>query len=188
MTEFFGISAGVLTFLAALTYIRDILSGKVQPQRTSFLIWTVLGLIAATSQFADGASWSLILPISDSAVVFCIFILAMRHGVGGWNFADRLSISSAGLGLVLWYITDQPVAALLITIMIDASATVLTLIKTWKEPASETILPWALAGASGLSAALAVCAFDITLLFYPLYIFIANCSVVFVFIFRRSTA
>src|SRR5262249_29291423 len=120
MQEFFGVLAGVLSLVSGIPYIRDILAGKTKPHRGSFLIWTVLGLIAFITQFAAGATWSLVLPVLDTLLIAAILALSIERGSGGVNRRDATGLALAAGGLVLWYFTKQPLTALLVTIGIDA--------------------------------------------------------------------
>ncbi len=160
--------------MAAFPYIRDILKKTTKPHRGSFLIWVLLGLIAIFSQAAKGATWSLMLPIADTLATLVIFALALPNGTGGLTKRDVSAIILAGIGLLAWHFTKQPLAALIIVIGVDAIGTILTVLKTYNDPASETFSSWLLASLGGLSAALAVGKLSFALLVYPLYIFIAN--------------
>jgi hypothetical protein len=184
MSEAFGILAGILPLIAAIPYISDILKGKTRPHRGSFLIWSVLGAIAFGSQAATGASWSLTLPAADTLATLIIFGLSIKYGMGGLNRRDVSALMVAGIGLVAWYYTHQPLVALLITIGIDAIGTLLTLLKTYAEPHTETFSSWFLAALSGLAAALAVEEASFVFLVYPLYILLANGTVSAVVWFR----
>jgi hypothetical protein len=177
MLHFFGLLSGILPLLGVLPYFRDILKRKTKPHRGSFLIWTVLGAIAFFSQLAKGATWSLFLPATDTLATVGIFLLALRYGTGGLNKRDVGALLLAGIGLIMWYLTRQPLAALLIVIGVDAVGAALTIIKTYAEPDTETFSLWLLAGLGGLFAALAVGKLSFALLVYPLYIFVANGTV-----------
>ena len=45
-----GLAAALLSTCAYIPYIRDTLRGNTQPQRASWLIWSVLGSVAYESQ------------------------------------------------------------------------------------------------------------------------------------------
>jgi hypothetical protein len=177
MLQAFGLISGFLMLFSTLPYTRDILRLKTKPHRGSFLIWVVLGSIAFFSQFANGATWSLLLPATDTLATFSIFILSLRYGIGGLNKRDGGGLLLAGFGLIIWYFTKQPLAALLITIGIDAVGTVLTVLKAYDEPHTETFSSWLLASLGGLFAAFAAGKLSFALLVYPLYIFVANGAV-----------
>jgi hypothetical protein len=182
----FGFLAGILPALAAIPYVRDILKLKTKPHRASFLIWAVLGAIAFFSQLAEGATWSLFLPAADTLAVLVIFALSIKHGVGGFNKKDKVALVLAAIGLLLWYVTDEPLFALGITIGVDAIATVLTIHKTYQSPHSETFSAWFLATMGGFFAIFAVGSLSWELLVYPVYIFIANGSVNIVILLRKN--
>jgi hypothetical protein len=177
MHQFFGLLSGILPALAGYPYIRDVLARKTKPHRGSFAIWTALGAIAFFTQLAKGATWSLLLPTADTIVTASIFVLSVKFGVGDLNRRDITGIVLAGIGLVLWYCTKQPLVALLIVIGIDAVGSVLTVLKAFEDPHSETFSSWLLASLGGLFAALAVGHMSFALLVYPVYIFLANGAV-----------
>ncbi len=184
--QIFGILSGVIPALGALPYLKDTLDTKTKPHRASFLIWTMLGLIAVGSQFAQGASWSLIFPAEETIGPLVIFILALRQGEGGFSKWDKLAIAAAMFGLIIWYFTKDPLTALIITVAVDTIGTVLTVHKTYLDPHSETFSTWLLACVGGLLASLAVGKLSFALLLYPIYLFVANGAVVFVMLLRRK--
>jgi hypothetical protein len=75
---------------------------------------------------------------------------------------------------MFWIITREAAIALLFVILIDVAASVLTMIKSYESPGTETLSTWILSGTSGFFGALAVGSWDIILLSYPMYIFIIN--------------
>lgn len=186
MLQFFGLLSGILPMLGVIPYDRDIFRHKTKPHRGSFLIWSVLGGIAFFTQLAKGATWSLFLPGADTLATLSIFVLSIWYGTGGLNKRDVSGLLLAALGLMLWYFTKQPLTALVIAICVDAVGTVLTVIKTWEDPHSETFSSWLLAALGGLLAAFAVGKLSFALLVYPIYIFIANGSVNVVILLRKD--
>ncbi|HUB93580.1 MAG TPA: hypothetical protein VMB52_03700 [Verrucomicrobiae bacterium] len=186
MLQLFGLLSGILPIIGVIPYDRDIFKRKTKPHRGSFLIWSILGCIAFSTQIAKGATWSLFLPGADTIATLSIFILSIRYGIGGLNKHDVGGLLLAALGLALWYYTKQPLVALLIVIAIDAIGTVLTLVKTWKDPHSETFSSWLLAAFGGLCAAMAVGKLSFALLVYPIYIFVANGSVNLIIALRKG--
>jgi hypothetical protein len=177
MQAFFGYLTGVILVVGFIPYLIDILDHKTKPERASWLIWSVLGAVAFTSQTASGANWSLILPGIDTLIVLGIFLLSVRYGTGGLSQRDIIALTLASIGLAIWYFTKQPFLALLVTIGIDAAGAYLTVIKTYAEPETETLFAWIMAVLAGLTGALAVGAWNPSLLIYPLYIMVGNGAV-----------
>lgn len=178
MLQILGVASGILGGICYFPYIKDIFKRTTKPERASWLIWTILGLIAFFSQMAEGAAWSLFLTGFDTIGVVAIFILSIKYGVGGVTRRDVAALIAAGIGLMLWYVTSHAVLALLIIILIDAIGTCLTVIKAYKDPESETISMWLLVAIAGVLGAFSVGTLDPILLTYPIYIFLANIAVV----------
>jgi hypothetical protein len=184
MFALFGLLSGILSSLSYIPYIRDILRGKTKPERASFFIWSVLGCIAFVSQFAEGATWSLLLMI-ETFIIFAVFLLSLKFGVGGFTRRDIFALAVAGFGLILWFLTRHAFLALFITIGIDSIGTVLSVIKSYEDPESETISMWATVSVAGVLALFAVGKWDFVLLAYPLYIALANFAVVVAILLGR---
>ena len=187
MLEFFGISSGLIIIFAFFAfYLKEILEKKAKPERASWLIWSILGAIAFSSQFAKGATWSLWLPAADTSIVFLIFILSFKYGTGGVARRDIVGIIGAGIGLILWYFTKEATWALVITILIDLIGTYLTALKTYEDPESETMIYWLLIGTAGVLSCLAVGRLSPILLAYPAYIALANYAVALAIVMGRG--
>lgn len=174
MLQILGITSGILSVFCYAPYIRDILLKKTRPERASWLIWSALGGIAFFSQLAKGATDSLWLTGVQTLGVIIIFILSLKFGMGGLAKRDIISLLFAGVGIVTWYITKEAAAALFIVIAVDITGSILTMIKSYEDPGSETLITWILSGTSGLFGAFAVGNWNFVLLSYPLYIFVIN--------------
>ncbi len=187
MQEFFAYTSAILSIIMIIPYIVDIFKKTTKPERASWLIWTVLGLIAFFSQLAKGATDSLWLTAGQTISVLIVFILSIKYGVGGLNQRDIKALITAGIGLLLWLITKEALFALFIVIFIDFVGVFLTTTKAYKDPKSETISTWLMSGTSGIFGALAVGSFSFVLLAYPIYIVIANYIVVFAIILGKKS-
>jgi hypothetical protein len=168
--DWFGLIAGVLSASCYVPYIRDILSGTTRPERATWLIWTVLGLILLVSQLAKGASASVWLTVAQTAGVTTIFLLSLKYGEGGLARSDIIALAVAAAGLVAWYFTREASVALYIAIGVDFSGGILSVVKAYRDPESETALTWLIAAFAGAFGMLAV-GLDgpIALLAFPTY-------------------
>lgn len=177
MQEILGLSSGLLVTLAAVPYIRDILLKKTKPERTTWFIWSVLLAIAFFAQLSEGATWSLFLTAGDFIAVFTIFILSIKYGVGGATRFDIATLISACIGLFLWYITDEALIALSITIFIDFLAGMLTVTKTYRDPFSETSLTYMMCAFGALLSVFSIGSLSFSLLIFPVWIFLINFTI-----------
>jgi preprotein translocase subunit Sss1 len=180
--------AGALAGIAdTVPYVRDTVRGSTRPHRGTWLIWAVLAVVAALSQRADGASWSVLMTGTQAILTGLVFVLAIRHGVGGMETRDLFLLGLAGVGVIGWIIARQPVVAVGCVIAADLTAFVMMTPKVKADPDSETLSTYALAAAGGALAAGAVGMADVSLLLYPVYYCAANAAMA-VFIHRRRSA
>ena len=63
-----------------IPYVRDTLRGATRPHRGTWLIWGVLAVVVCLSQYADGASWSLVMAAVQAVLTCGIFVLV--HPLG----------------------------------------------------------------------------------------------------------
>lgn len=174
VVEIFGYLSGIAILLSFFPYIRDIFKDKTKPERASWLIWAILGSISFFSQFAKGASWSLIMTGAQTLGDLLVFLLAIKYGLGGFKRRDIIGLSGAALGLILWYLTREAAVALLIIIFVDGTGAVLTAIKAYEKPETETVSSWVLTFLGGLFACFAVGSLNLILLAFPFYICLAS--------------
>jgi len=185
MLQILGYASGILMILSIIPYARSIFRGKTKPQRTTWLIWSILTIIALFSQFAKGGEWSLLLTLGDAIVIIFVYILSFKYGVGGYEKKDILTLIGACISLFLWYLTKEPAVALFIIIFIDLLGANLTIIKIWKNPETENWVGWAMCGLGGFLGTLAVGELNFILIVFPLYICIINFTMAIIILYRR---
>ena len=178
MLLIFGYISAILSIACIFPYIRDIFKLETKPERGSWFIWTVLGFIAFFSQLTKGATDSLWLTAGQTVAVLIIFLLSLKYGYGGLGKRDLQALIGAGVGLLLWYFTREAAYALIFVILVDGIGTLLTALKSYKDPESETLSTWIISGTSGIFGMLAVGRINFILLAYPFYIMLANYVIV----------
>ena len=89
-----------------------------------------------------------------------------------------MSLIVAGIGVAVWVGTDQPLVALLSSLMVDAVGTFLVVTKSLEAPETEPIMPWALYLVAGFLAALSVGRIDRSLLIYPIAATAASIAII----------
>ena len=181
-----GVLAALVGVADTLPYVRDTLHGTTRPHRGTWLIWAVLAIVVCLSQRADGASWSLLMAVAQAVLTSLIFLLAIGRGEGGVTAADRVMVAIAGAGVVGWIVADEPIVATACVIAADLIGAALMVPKTHRDPDSETLATFALAGLSGALAAGAVGTLDVSLLLYPMYFLLVNGSMAIFIHHRRS--
>src|SRR3954452_17109600 len=102
MEAVLGLLAGALGLFDAFPYVRDVLGCSTRPHRGTWLIWSVLAIVAFFSQRAGDASWSLVMVGVQAAATTAVFLLALTRGEGGLSRAELLLIAVAGCGVLGW--------------------------------------------------------------------------------------
>jgi len=181
-----GLAAGVIGVFDTIPYVRDTLRGSTRPHRGTWLIWGVLAVVVSLSQYADGASWSLVMAGVQAVLTSVIFLLSIRHGEGGVSPAEMVLIAIAGAGVAGWIVADEPIVATVCVVAADLIGAAMMIPKTYRDPESETLVTFAFASLGGALAAGAVGAVDVSLLLYPVYYCVINGAIALLIWERRS--
>ena len=175
----FGVLSGILSLVAFLPYINDTIAGRTQPQRASWFIWSVLGAISFATIYASGATASLGFVGVQVSGTILIFVLSLWRGTGTLlRGSDCKVLFAAGLGLLLWHLTDRAVYALSVSIGISLLGGLVTIAKAYNRPSSETVSFWVWSGVSAAFALAAAGSSDPMMLAYPAYILGLNIAIV----------
>ena len=182
-----GLAAGLIGVLDTIPYVRDTLRGSTRPHRGTWLIWGVLAVVVSLSQYADGASWSLVMAGVQAVLTSLVFVLSVRRGEGGVSRADITMIAIAGAGVTGWIAADEPLVATACVVAADLIGAGLMVPKTYRDPHSETLITFAFASLGGALAAGAVGVIDVSLLLYPVDYCVINGAIALLIWERRLT-
>ncbi len=139
-----GKLAGIISLTAYVPYILSILRKETKPNRASWIIWAIVSTIIALSYREAGASYAFLAPVGYVIGSTIVFILSIRHGVGGWTPFDRRCLIGAAISLAIWQIFNSPMSALLINLFINLLGTLPTARKVWYQPETENKVFWIL--------------------------------------------
>ncbi|MEM8555766.1 MAG: hypothetical protein AAGF71_13190 [Pseudomonadota bacterium] len=181
-----GIAAGLLSGLAYLPYIRDTYLGRTTPHQSTWVIWSLLATLAFFAQVHEGAVASLWFAGVQAVGTVTVAVLSLRNGFGSHpNRWDDTVLVGAGIGLLIWYHTDNAIYALAISIVISALGGTVMVAKTRADPHSETLITWVLALIASVCAVAAVGFGDPVLLAYPMYLGALYATLVTTIVFGR---
>ncbi len=181
-----GILSGLVNLAGTLLYIDEIFRRKSVPERATWFVWLILGLVALFSQKSLGATHSLWFVGLQTFGVSLVFLLSLRFGTGGLAKFDIGVLTLAGLGILLWIVTADPLLSLSMVVIVRVIGMAATIRKTARQPRSEALAPWVLYATSGLLAMLSVGRLDLPLLLYPTYALVADSSVIIVKVFEQK--
>lgn len=180
----FGQVAGLVALAAFVPYIVSILLGKTRPNRATWIIWTLVGVMLATSYHYSGDHLTIWVPVSYVIGPFVTMLLSIRYGEGGWTSLDRACLLLAVVSVFPWWLTGEPLVALLLNLFVDSLGVVPTLHKAYTEPETEDRLTWSMFCLANTLNLFALRQGTFAETAYPVYMFVAV-GLVTIFIFVR---
>jgi hypothetical protein len=187
MLEFLVIVAAALSILAASVYIRSMFTGRTKPNRVTWLMWAIAPLIAAAASLSSGVGWAVLPVFMACFSPLMIFTASFFAKKAYWKLStfDYFCGVLSGLALVMWWLTKNPNVAIVFAISSDALAAVPTIMKSWMNPETESIWPYAV-GVFGAASSLVVAAvLTFSAYAFPSYLIVTNLLVLLA-IYRRQ--
>lgn len=186
----FGILSSVAIFVGGIPYINDIIKKRVRPHILSWLGWGFITAIGGFAMLAEGSTWAVALIFANTVMCLIIAFSAMmtKRGVWSTGIQDYAFFGAGLLGIVLWQTLDMPILALICAILADLAFGIPTIIKTFKDPSTETPFPRAMSVLAEIFGLLALSNFSFHEAAYPVYLFIFDITVflLIIKIFKRK--
>lgn len=139
-----GLISGILFTISAGWYVMDVAKGKVLPSIATF---TMLSIINA-SQLAsviDKGVWS-VLPFSIVSFLAStsVAVIGLKRKKFYLELPDKIGFIGALIGFLVWLVTKNAALNLLIISVTISITFTPVIIKGFKRPDLESILPWQL--------------------------------------------
>lgn len=173
LNENFVILGAFINLLGGISYIKDTLQGKVQPNRVSWGLWAVAVLVAFSAEVSQGVGIQSLATFMVGFIPLLIFLASFINKKAYWKIGrfDILCGTLSIIGLVLWQITKVGNIAIIFSIFADLSAGIPTLIKAYKYPETENWIEFISSFISVSIAMLTVKTWTLAYYGFPLYIF-----------------
>ncbi len=178
--------AVIIEASTAIPYIRDIRRGKTKPAIVSWITWLLLSLLAALASYSEGAMVSALM--AGALVIECGAIILMSFNRGSFTYTrfDGLCQLAAFSGLLLWWLTSEPMIAIVLFVVIDAIGALPTFRHAWRKPKEETLSTFAWSIAGNALALSAVSVFTLSMTLVPAYLLVLNSALTAEIIYRRK--
>ena len=121
----------------------------------------------------------------NAVVCFAVAGLAVKHGSLDIRRSDIISAVCALAAIPLWYVTRQPLAAVVIVILVEAFAYYPTFRKGHKKPHEELVFTYSVDAVRCLISLLAMESYSLATVLYPLFIAFVNVALVSMLVYRR---
>ncbi len=184
--ELLSAVAIVLTLVAFLPYIRSILWGNTRPHVFSWVIWGSTTFVIFLAQLADrggAGAW----PIGVSGVItLCVAVLAyLNKSDTTITRVDWLFLVMAMTALPSWYVTADPLWAVVILTAVDVIGFGPTIRKAYDHPHEEQLLFYLIFVVRNVIVMAALEHYSLTTVLFPAATATACFAFVLMVVFRR---
>lgn len=170
----FAVIANIITVVGYAPYIWNIFAGRTKPHAFSWLIWFLLTGIAFFAQAVSGGGTGSWVTGFSALVSGVIFVLAVFKGTREYTRTDLVSLGVAGVAIVLWLVTDNPLLSVLLVTVTDAVGFIPTFRKSYNRPDEETALAYGMAALKFGLSLFALQSYSLTTWLYPASLVLMN--------------
>lgn len=181
--EIIGLVSGLLVIISAIPYSIRIYQGKIQPNLTSWSLWSFIGLALLLTYKSSGAQANIWPAVFGFISPVLITALVLRQH-GDWAKPNRIEIAcivfsllSLGLWLRVHESKELSQYALYLAIIADACAAIPTIIFVWTQPNSDRPLAWTFYAVGYGLAIFAITEHTFANYILPLYMFFGALSI-----------
>jgi hypothetical protein len=191
----FVILAVLLQIYGLAEYAWSTLQGRTQPNRVTWLLWSIAPLIAFAAEITQGVgpqAWlTFIFGFGPAVVLAASFVDRRAY----WKIS-RLDIICGALSLcaiALWIVTKSGNIAIAFSILADALAATPTIIKSYRFPATENASAFLYGVFSTIITLLTIKTWNFQTFGFPLYILLCDGLITILIMFphlrfRKATA
>lgn len=184
--EILSAVAIALTFIAFFPYIRSIIQGALKPHVFSWVIWGTTTFVVFLAQLEDNGgvgAWPI--GVSGCITIFIALLAYMKRADITITRTDWVFFVSAMSSLPFWYLTSDPLWAVVILTTVDVLGFGPTVRKAYIQPHSESLLFFALFTARNLIVITALENHSVTTVLFPAVIAAACMLLMTMVTYRR---
>ena len=184
--EILSTIAIIITLVAFVPFIRSILKDETKPHVFSWVIWGSTTFIIALAQFSDNAGVGA-LPIALSGVIsiyvaILSYVKMNDHTITKFDWSVFFVAMSA---IPLWYVTSNPLWAVLVLTTIDSLGFIPTLRKAYYYPEEENLTFYVLMSIRNFVVIMALEYYSLTTILFPLVMNIMGIWLIGLIVYRR---
>lgn len=184
--EFLSAAAIALTLIAFVPYIRSIIKGAIRPHVFSWVVWgttTFIVFLAVLEDNGGAGAWPI--GVSGSITIFIALLAYLKRADITITKTDWLFLVAAMSSLPFWYITTDPLSAVVILTTVDVLGFGPTVRKAYFFPHSESLPFFALFTARNLIVIMALENYSVATVLFPAVIAVACMLLMAMVTYRR---
>jgi hypothetical protein len=188
LKEFLSAVAITLTFIAFLPYIRSIQQGKTKSHVFSWIIWGCTTFIVFLAQLAaNGGVGAWAIGVSGVITIYVALLAYIKKSDTTISKIDWLFFILAMISLPLWYITSDPLWAVVILTTVDVLGFAPSFRKAYMYPFEEQLRFFVIMVARNLISIMALEHYSLTTVLFPAIIALVCVIFILLVIYRRRT-
>lgn len=176
-----------LAIAGFVPYIALILRGKVKPHVFSWVIWGITTTIVFFAQLeAEGGMGAWPIGLSGFITIFIAFLAYIKRGDATITKLDWGCLALALASLPLWYVTNDPLWAVLILTTIDMIGFGPTFRKVYHRPFEDSRIFFIIMILRNACSVVALEAYSVTTVLFPFCLAVGFLIILVILQFRRS--
>jgi hypothetical protein len=183
-----GLLGALIVACSAVYYAVDVVRGTTRPQRTSWGVWALVGVLGFGSADAGGAGPGAYAAGVDAVACAATFLMSLhpRLGKPGGRRTDLVLGAVAIVGVLLWrWGPLGNTGAAVLAVSCESIALWPTLREGWRHPELESLASWAADVAGNGLCIAAVATVSVASLAFPLYVLGAAVAMTVILVMRR---
>jgi hypothetical protein len=157
-----------LTLFAYYPYIRSIIQGKTKPHVFSWVIWGTSTCIVFLAQLADeGGAGAWVIGFSGIISIYVAFLAYIKRSDSTITRIDWIFFILAMTSLPLWYLTSDPLWAVVILTTVDVMGFAPTIRRSYIRPFEEQLKFYVIMGVRNLVVISALENYSLTTVLFP---------------------
>lgn len=180
------IFAVAIRLIGGAAYAQAVIKGRAKPNPITWFFWGVVPMIVFVAQVTEGAWIAAIMSLALGISPMVIFLLSLKKNWSRAHFTPATTacaVVAAG-GIVAWQLTDNPMLAILFSIIADIFASIPTIIKAYAHPKSEVALPYVLSMVSMVITLFTITQWTLAAYAFPVYMLLINLVIFSVVYFK----
>ena len=183
--ELLGILSVALALIAYAPYFRTIFKRQTKPHMFSWIVWGSCHAVAFLGPYTRGAgagTWSSAI---TALICFSVAGLSFKFGEKHITKSDWVSFVMALAIIPVWYLTNDPLGAVVLALLISYLGCYPTMRKSFSAPYTENIFTWIVGALRYLVSLFAIEQYSVVAVFYTLGMFFMNDAVILLLVLRR---
>ena len=184
--QLLGAIAIGLTIIAYYPYIRSIIQGKTKPHVFSWVIWGTSTCIVFLAQLADkGGAGAWVIGFSGIISIYVAFLSYIKRSDSSITRIDWLFFIVAMTALPIWYLTSDPLWAVVILTTVDVLGFAPTFRRSYIFPFEEQLMFYVVMALRNLVVVSALENYSLTTVLFPATIAVACLIFSLMVVYRR---